>query len=409
MTAMDVAHGLAAGVGWNSGPDSLEAGAAAARDALAQAAAPAVAAIVYASVLYDQRAVLQGVRSVLPGIVIVGASTQDIARAGDVETSERIVGVAVLAGSKLAARSTSVQDVSRDPAVAARVLAERLGPPVPGVPLLLWYDPLAGINVDTLLAGLHAAGHAAILGGGAGQPWGPLHRTYQYIDDQVLRDSVVVLQLSGDLEIVHDLTHGTDTLGLDLVVTGADGNIIQSIDDRPALDVWREQLGLEEGAGLDIEATATWALGVALPGTTADAYEGPITRAVFGFRPATREIVLQAPIPAGTRVLVCHRTREAVFDRAIAMATRLHARLAGRTPRLVLGFECAARARPFLGDELARGEIVQMQAILGERLAWLGMYAWGEVAPLGATTHFHNFTFPLAVLCERSASVPAAG
>lgn len=408
MTTMNAAPRLAAGVGWNTGPDSHEAGAAAARDALAQAGAPAVVAIVYTSVLYDQRAVLQGVRAVLPGVTLVGASTQDLARTGDVESSERVVGVAILAGPDLRARATSVQDVSRDPGVAARVLAERLGPPEPGLPLFLWYDPLTGINVDTLIAGLRAAGHAVIVGGGAGQPWGPLHRTYQYCDDQVLRDSVVVLQLAGDLEVIHDLTHGTDTLGLELVVTGAEGNIIQTIDDRPALDVWREQLGLGEAAGFDIDATAAWALGVALPEHTADTYEGPITRAVFGFREATREIVLQAPIPTGTRVLVCHRTPEAVFDRAVVMATRLHARLAGRAPRLVLGFECAARARPFLGEELARREVQRLQAILngasGDPLPWLGMYAWGEVAPLGAATYFHNFTFPLVVLCERAAT-----
>ena len=123
---------------------------------------------------------------------------------------------------------------------------------------------------------------------------------------------------------------------------------------------------------------------------------------VFGFRPKTREVVLQAPIPAGTQVQVCHRTPEAVFDRATVMATRLHARLAGREPALALGFECAARARPFLGEELTRREIGGMQAILGDTLPWLGMYAWGEVAPVGSTTYFHNYTFPLAVLCRRA-------
>jgi len=83
MTAMN-GQELAAGVGWNGDPDSFTAGAAAARAALEQARShapvdPAVA-IVYSTVLYDQEAVLRGVRSVLPGARIVGASTQDIVR-----------------------------------------------------------------------------------------------------------------------------------------------------------------------------------------------------------------------------------------------------------------------------------------------------------------------------------------
>jgi len=406
MPAMNVglAQELVAGVGWNGGPDSFEAGAAAARAALAQAGADAVVAVVYSTVLYDQEAVLRGVREVLPDARIVGASTQDISRTGDVESSDRIVGVAILGGTEITARTACATAVNGDPAAAARTLAEQLGPP-PGAdapPLLLWYDPLTGINVDTLIAGLRAAGYTRILGGGAGQPWGPIYRTYQYFEGKVMRDSAVALRLDGDLELIFDLTHGTDALGLELVVTAAEGNVITTIDGRPALDVWREQLGLGDDDTLDIEATAAWALGVTLPMEPAHDYEGPITRSVFGFRPETREVVLQAPIPAGTQVQVCHRTPEAVFDRAAVMATRLHARLAGRSPLLALSFECAARARPFLGEELTRREIGRMQAILGEDLPWLGMYAWGEVAPVGAATYFHNYTFPLAVVCRRA-------
>jgi hypothetical protein len=404
------ADDLAAGVGWNSGPDALAAAAAAARMAAEPARAAGcapVVAIVYATMLYDQEAVLRGVAEALPGVPIVGASSQDISRTGDVEAGDRIVGVAVIAGTAVAARTATVQDVSRDPGAAARELATRLGPP-PGAdapPLLLWYDPLTGIDVEALIAGLRDAGYPRILGGGAGQPWGPLHRTQQYFDGRVLRDSAVALQLTGDVELVYDLTHGTDALGLEVVVTGSRGNVLTEIDGRPALTVWREQLGLAEDTTIDIEATAAWSLGVTLPPEVAAEYEGPITRSVFGFRPKTGEVVLQAPIPAGPPVQVCHRTPEAVYDRATAMASRLHARLAGRAPVLALGFECAARARPFLGDALTRQEIGRMQAILGEQLPWLGMYAWGEVAPIGATTYFHNYTFPLAVLCRRVTAV----
>ncbi len=407
---MNAAQAVAAGVGWSGAGDSFEAGVTAARAARAQAGVDPVVALVYATVLYDQAEVLRGVRDELPGVRIVGASTQDISRAGDVESGDRVVGVALIGGARVTARVASVTRVSVDPAAAAQALAAALGPrpAADAPPLLLWYDPLTGVNVDVLIAGLRDAGYTKILGGGAGQPWGRVHRTYQYFDGKVQRDSAVVLQLEGDIDLVYDLTHGTDTLGLELEVTAAEGNVITTIGGRPALDVWREQLGIGDGGStgsastiIDIDATAAWALGVSLPADLEHDYEGPITRSVFGFRPATGEIVLQAPIPAGTQVQVCHRTPEAVFDRATVMATRLQGRLGARVPLLALGFECAARARPFLGEELTRREIGRMQAILGESLPWLGMYAWGEVAPVGAVTYFHNYTFPLALLVAR--------
>jgi small ligand-binding sensory domain FIST len=29
---------------------------------------------------------------------------------------------------------------------------------------------------------------------------------------------------------------------------------------------------------------------------------------------------------------------------------------------------------------------------------WLGMLAWGEIAPVGGEPAFHNYTYPLVVL-----------
>ena len=129
-------------------------------------------------------------------------------------------------------------------------------------------------------------------------------------------------------------------------MTGADGNVLQTIDGRPAQQVWDDQIG---------GAPATWPT-TSPPGPSAcssprgtRSTTRPDHPAVFGFRPDRKEIVLQAPIAAGTRVQLCHRTPHAVFDRAIQMATRLRDRLAGARPLLALGFECGARPGPFLG------------------------------------------------------------
>ncbi|MCA9491551.1 MAG: FIST C-terminal domain-containing protein [Myxococcales bacterium] len=359
---------------------------------MAMAGSPSVV-IVYGTVLYDHAQLLAGVRSVVGAdVTVVGCSTQGVSRPGGVDEVERVVGVAVLSG--VSARAAVVESIADDPRQAGLRLAEALGPQRGSCPMLLWYDPLTGVDVDEMLEGLAAGGRPLVLGGAAGQAWGPMHRTYQFVDDRVMSGAAVGLHLEG-VEILFDQTHGAESLGLEMTVTRSEGNVLQEIDGQPALSVWTDQLGA--GRSNDVDELAAWPLGVALPEEEASHYEGLISRAVFGLRHDTKEIVLQAPIPAGTRIHLCHRTQEAVFDGALAMARRLAARLEGVTPLLALPFECAARPRPFLGEEASGREVRQMQEILGREVPWLGHFAWGELAPIGGRTWFHNYTFPLAV------------
>lgn len=389
---------LCAGVGRSVSASSHEAGREAALEALERAGGSASLAIVYATVMHDQQALIDGIRAVLGEVPLVGGSTQGVSTAGRVEECSWVVGVAVVSASpRIRARTIAVQGFSADPHAAGLALAEGLA----GAegPLLLWYDPLTGGNVTELLRGLEAGGFPRIVGGGAGQPWGPLNHTYQYHDGVVLQDAAVAMAIEGDVILIHDVTNGTESLGIELEVTEAAGHILKQIDGQPALEVWTEQLG--GGPSNNVEDTASWALGVALPEALASHGEELITRAVFGFRHDTKELVLQASIETGSRLQLCHRTPDAVYERALQMATRLQRRCAPYRPLLALSFECGARPRPFLGDPLAAQEVTQMQEILGDP-PWLGTYAWGEIAPVGAHSYLHNYTFPLVILAERS-------
>ncbi|HEU4537506.1 MAG TPA: FIST N-terminal domain-containing protein, partial [Polyangiaceae bacterium] len=365
-----------AAVGHSRLADAFEAGAAAgamARDG--SGALPPVVAIVYGTVAYDPNELLRGVRSALPGTLLVGASTQGISRVGAVEEIERVVGVALLRSTRIGARAAKATRVSADAEGAGRSLAEALRAGGPGAaddePVLLWYDPTSRVDVAALLRGLGEGGFPRVVGGGAGQPFGPTLKTYQYFEHETFSDGAVALRLPGARSVL-ELTNGVEPLGFELTVTDAAGNAIRAIDGQPALDVWVERLGGGRVHGYD---TASWAFGVSLPEALRGAYEGPITRAVFSFEEQTREILVQAPIAAGTRVQLCHRTPRAVFDRAVEMARRLKRRLEGERPLLALSFECGARSAPFLGEARALEEVRAMQAELGPALPWLGTYA----------------------------------
>lgn len=362
--------------------------------ALAGDGAPPQLVIVYATVTHDQERILRTIRERLPGVPIAGASSAGVSASGLATEAPRCLALTVLRSHTVRARVAVAEDLSADPARAGRELAQRLGTPSAGPSVtFVWYDPLTGANVAALLAGLAEGRYPEVFGAGAGQPYAtPRIRTFQYIDDRALSNSAVAVVIDG-LAVVHEMTHGMEATGIELTVTRARDNVIEQLDGQPALDVCCEQLGFE---GVDIQLSS-WALGVKPPDGTA--YEGLFTRGIFGVDPERRTITLQAPIPVGARVQVCIRTKEAVIDRALAMARRMRAALAERRPVLALAFECAARP-PFVGPKVASQEVLDVQSLMGPEIPWIGMLAWGEIAPLAGRSEFHNYTFPLCVLCE---------
>jgi hypothetical protein len=271
---------------------------------------------------------------------------------------------------------------------------------------ILNYDPLGGVDVNQLLAGARQAVTSPIVGGAASQTAGPVPvvGTFQYHGEQAFDHGAVALGLAGDFSIDIGLCHGTTPTGITMTITRADGNRLLELDGRPALDIWREGVGFE-GEVFNQEHSGALAMGLehrlVRDGREEVVY---LIRNAFGFDAKTKAVVLQAAIPEGTEVMFHHRTVKVVKEGTAAMGEQLRARLAktGRRPWAVLGFECGGRTTPFLGPEETLDENLALQKAVAPGAPWLGLIAWGEVAPYyeGGEPLFHNYTYPLVVLSE---------
>jgi hypothetical protein len=262
------------------------------------------------------------------------------------------------------------------------------------------YDPLCGADVEQLLAGLQHEVNAPLIGGGASQPHGPIIRTYQYWGDEVVGHGAIALGLAGPFSVEMGVCHGTSPTGVVMTLTRCQGNNVLEIDGRPAIDIWREVTGCEGDQVNDQDYVSNWAIGVQRKVLSA---EGKMEaqyfiRAAFGFDLQTGAVILQAAIPEGTSIMFHHRTVAAVTEGTNAMGRELGARLKGRNPWAVLTFECGARTGPLLGAQGTLEENLALQSLVAPRAPWLGMMAWGEIAPIGGAPAFHNYTFPLVVL-----------
>jgi len=358
-------------------------------------------ALVYTTMNHDQPAVLEGLRGVLgKDVLLLGCSVQGLVSNENLTEDGFAVGVMGLGGSDLRCAAAVEREIQNDSKEKGRRLAQTLKRDIGGEPkvVVLIYDPLCGADVDAILEGVRLEVDCPLVGGAAGQPWGPPRQTFQYWDREVLSHGVLGMALSGAFALEIGLSHGTAPSGIASVVTKAAGNQVLEMDGRPAGDVWRETTGCRAEDMVHQSHFATWALGVEVKGRG-----GQVERAIrgaFGFDPQTSAIILQAAVPEGTRVMLHHRTIEKILGGTENMARDLAARLVGRRPWAVLGFECAARTFPFLGQTNTHQEHEHLRAAVAPETPWLGMMAWGEIGPCAGRPAFHNYSYPLLVLTD---------
>lgn len=383
-------------------PESRDAGLAAAKALMTElGGASPKAVIAYATMNHDQPALLEAVREGIgKDALLIGCSVQGVVSNEHLTEDGFALGLMGFAGDDLKCSVALEREVQTEPSAKGRRLGQALKRDLGGEPraVLVLYDPLAGINVEAVLEGLRLEVDCPVVGGAAGQPWGPPKQTFQYWDREVLSHGVVALAITGPFSVEIGICHGTSPTGIASTVTKAEGNHIIEIDGRRAVDVWRETTGCQEADLVHQSHLAAWAVGVEVKGNGGQVER--VIRGAFGFAPDTGAIVLQAAVPEGTRVMLHHRTVDHVLSGTQAMGRELTSRLAGRKPWAVLGFECAARTYPFLGEANTNAEHQELRSAVAPDSPWLGMMAWGEIGPCAGRPAFHNYTYPLLLLVD---------
>lgn len=360
---------------------------------------PPALVVAYLTVNHDQAGFLRGVRQVLgPEIPVVGCSAQGVVGRGTVREEGYASGALAFGGGGIESAHGVVHDAVEDAEKSGRELGRQLRAGLGRPPKLavVHYDALCGLDPERFLGGLSTELDCPILGGAAAHSFSyqALRETYQYFGEHVFTRAAVGYALAGDFEVDVGHCHGCSPAGVELIVTKARGNVLYELDGLRASDVWIEICG--ESTPVSSQSTAL-AIGVPKPGAPPGEY---LVRAAYLIDTDAGSVALGPAIAEGTRIMLHHRTVEDVLDGTRAMGHRLLEQLAGKTPRAILGFECAARTRPFLGDEATLAENLELQRALGGDAPWLGMLPWGELVPVDGRPAFHNYAYSLVVLSE---------
>jgi hypothetical protein len=363
--------------------DSFRAGREAADQARAAQAHPDVL-LCFASVHTDQAAVLAGIRTVFPDTPLVGGSSG--ATITETGWRKRAVALMGLQSDAIRFATGTGLDTHQDAHAAGRQAAAAVRARLDGSVRTLIPLPQAVVGCDhpAFLAGLQAILPETLIVGGASAMDGmldPAHplflKSFQYHGSGVQEHTAPVLGLDWADGRLHDACawgHGFMPIGIAAQVTRATGNVVQEIDDQPALDYFRKYLG----GGFDFRVDAAL-----LPLGLTETYDAGTTtmRVSPALEPmADGSVRYIIPIATGQTVQLVRTTRTELIQSARTTAETLQARLLGRRPGALFMFSCGGR-HALLGDRCA-DELKQVQDVFGPEVPLIGLQAGGEFAPM---------------------------
>lgn len=206
------------------------------------------------------------------------------------------------------------------------------------------------------------------------------------IDGEVREHGAVGVFLDG-VDVQPVVSQGCRPIGQPFVVTAADGNFIQELGGRPALERLRE---LAEG--LDEQERTLVRSGLHL-GVVVDEHKTAFDRGDFLVRNIAGADRASGALAVGDRIAVGQTVQFQVRD-ADAADEDLRSLLAGAEARAALVFTCNGRGRHLFGvPDHDAGVVAEL---LGPIPA-AGAFCAGEIGPIGGHNFLHGFTASLAL------------
>ncbi len=393
------------GTGRSTNRQSTEAGRAAASEAMgALRGRRAGLVLVFATVGYDQPALLRAVTSATDGAPLSGCSGEGVITAVGSDEGSHSVSVTAIASDEITFQTLRIREVSRDPRDAAARFCEewsRRSEERARVALLL-PDGLT-INCTELLEAIQQRIPRAVtlVGGAAGDAL-QFQRSYQYHDGEVDSDSLSAVLIGGDVSAETIVSHGSDPFGVEHTVTRAERGRVQEIDGRPAWRALVEYLGDHTG-GLNPLDVAYLCVAERLPGECDPEYGQYVVRVPLGLDRESGTVFFPGGLTSGARFRIAQRNQARVQQHALASVRRLLERRPGERPLLVLQFDCAGRGRLLFGERASEAMVEPLQRAVGADVPWAGFHSYGEIGPLLGRACYHNYTVVLCALYRGAA------
>jgi len=194
----------------------------------------------------------------------------------------------------------------------------------------------------------------------------------QQIAGQLYEDGLSGVLLSAQIPVISGLTQGCTPLANRHTITRADGNILAEIDGRPALDVFKEDIG--EVLAKDLKRVSGYIFaGLPVPGSDTGDY---LVRNLIGIDPGEKLLAIGDNLEDDVPIMFCRRDGDTAREDMLRMLADLKKRATGEIKGGIY-YTCVGRGRNQFGDNSEELKMIREQ--LGD-FPLVGFFANGEIS-----------------------------
>ncbi len=192
------------------------------------------------------------------------------------------------------------------------------------------------------------------------------------IAGEIMMGGVSGVLLSERVPVATALSQSCSLIGVKHRVTRADANVIQELDGRPALAVFKEDIG--ELLARDLKRIEGFIF-AALPVRGSDTGDY-VVRNIVGIDEGDELVAVSDELELGQSIQFCRRDAHAAEEDLVRMIGGLKQR-SNTTPRGAVYFSCVARGPHLFGDESRELKLIRRE--LGE-VPLVGFFGYGEIS-----------------------------
>ena len=237
----------------------------------------------------------------------------------------------------------------------------------------------SNVNGSALISSLiEKTNNMTFISGGLAGDETRFEKTLVGLNENAQSGKIVGIGFYGNsLKVGNGTKSGWEGFGPEREVTKSECNILYRINDRAALDIYREYLGKY---AIDLPGTA---LLLPLSLRISDEDE-PLIRTILSIDEINKSMTFAGNMPEGSSVRFMKANLDRIID-ASAKAASNSAELFDSPPELAILISCAGR-KMVLGQRTDE-EIETARDIFGNKTIITGFYSYGEICPQSSHSH----------------------
>jgi hypothetical protein len=222
--------------------------------------------------------------------------------------------------------------------------------------------------------------------------------TFVGLDKPAEQGKIIVVGFYGtNLKVGYGSLGGWDAFGSKRLITKAQGNILYELDNKPALQLYKEYLG-EQAAGLPGTGLL---FPLSLTIKNEDGTEVEVVRTLLAVDEGKQSLTFAGDMPENTYAKLMKADFDKLVDGASGAASMSLTQLQQDSPELAILISCVGRK--LVLKERVEEEIEAVREKVGGTAAITGFYSYGEICPTAPTKkqcQLHNQTMTITTFRE---------